>query len=107
MKGADKRLGVTRIILSIINLGIFLLLFSEWRKLFEQNLNSQTNHCVVIRLDQQTYWQLVNGSLQYATFSQLKTSALRVSMVNFSHSAGALVEPCTVMRVRFGTAGVL
>src|SRR3977135_4140274 len=52
------------------------------------------------------HWQLVRGSLQYGTFCQLKTSRLRVSMVRRSHSAGLLVDPCTVMRVRFGTGSV-
>lgn len=52
----------------------------------------------------ETYWQLVVGFVQYGTLLKLKTSGLRVSMVRRSHSAGAVVEPSTVMRCRFGTA---
>ena len=39
-------------------------------------------------------------------FSQLNTSRVCGSMVSRSHSDGVLTEPCTVMRVRFGTAWV-
>jgi hypothetical protein len=44
------------------------------------------------------------GYCKYTTFSQLNTWDERGSMVSRSHSLGTFVEPCTVMRVRFGTA---